>query len=375
MLRSIVDDMAGDRGDQNKIVSLERRVADLEAALEVAMRPHQKRSNAGADYFHSFMEYSPATAWIKDENGKYVYTNKSHRELCGYEPSYIVGKTDADLFDPDLVPVLRNNDEKVLRSGEPVQTIETGSILNDEETRSWVVCKFPLKDHRDRQLVGGVGLDISEQIKAEDDLHKAIELQQLLFHELDHRVRNNLASLITLIDLSRRSTQTVDEFAASIHSRVQAMSAVHGLLSYKRWDAIDLPQLIHTMVPEDVRHAVRTEGQDVAVISSQGTALGMLIQELVSNSLKYGALSAGGTVQVRWDVEQSPKYWIVTLHWRELDGPPIEQPHPPGVGTRLIKGIAQSDLGGDAVLEYPRDGAAHRFTLRLARSSPDLRKH
>ncbi len=349
---------------------LRSRIAELED--ELAKTRHTESSTVSpGEHFHSFMHHNPATAWIKDAEGRYVYTNKAHQELCGYEPGAIIGKTDADIFAQHLVPTLRANDLNVIETGTALQTVETGSVQESDEVRSWIVCKFPLTDVDGKQLIGGVGLDITDQVKVEADLQRAVELQQLLFDELDHRVRNNLASLLTLIELSKKSADTVEQFAESIRTRVQAMSTVHTLLSVKKWGTLGLGELIGSMIPNDLRPNVKLEGPPVRIAASHGTSVGMLIQELVSNSLKYGALSNRGRTEVQWTAKETSDSWTIDLNWRERGGPPINWPCLPKIGTSLIKGIVRNDLRGCAELSYPPQGVEHRLQIEVDKHRSD----
>jgi two-component system CheB/CheR fusion protein len=215
-------------------------------------------------------------------------------------------------------------------------------------------------------------VDITQRKEAEQALERSDQLQRLLLSELDHRVRNNLASLTTLIDISARDSRSVTDLAASIRSRVQAMSVVHALLSREHWHSVDLRQLIITLAPGGAQQALHITGPAVAVVPRQATALGMVLQELLVNSQKYGALaraeSDGGYVDVGWSTDDSPDVAgesILRMHWRERGGAPITEPVKEGVGTGLVRGLVRTELRGEATLRFPRDGAAHEFLLTL----------
>jgi len=352
----------------DELEQLRARVKELENALTQTQSMETTYSDA-VQHFHSFMHHNPAAAWIKDEHGTYIYTNKAHQVLCGYSEGYIVGKTDYDIFDANIVPLLRENDLRVISENTTIQTIESGSAIAEEgNVRSWLVCKFPLTDISGRRLVGGVGLDVSDQMRSERDLREALRLQRLLLRELDHRVRNNLSSLMTLIDLTETATTTVTDFAASIRSRVLAMSVVHGLLSQKRWKSCRLDSLIESLVPREFRGRVNTHGNDVFVVATQGTALGMVLQELLSNSIKYGALSnANGTIDISWTATPDDEDCTVSMQWRENNGPTVNTACEAGVGTNLITGLIASELRGSVTLQYPASGAQHTLVMSLTR--------
>jgi two-component sensor histidine kinase len=109
-------------------------------------------------------------------------------------------------------------------------------------------------------------------------------------------------------------------------------------------------------------------GPDASIAPRQVTALGMVLQELMANSLKYGALkSPTGRVDVQWNVVDAAEgaNRRLELTWRESGGPPIDAAPAPGQGTGLILGFVRSELRGMAELSYPPQGAAHRFQLNL----------
>jgi two-component sensor histidine kinase len=250
------------------------------------------------------------------------------------------------------------------------RAIEVEELFPHQDgTHTHLTVKFPLFGHDGAlQYVCGISTDINERKRAEEGRRQSTELQRLMLSELDHRVRNNLASLAALVDISVRDKTNVREFADSIRSRVQAMSSVHGLLSRGHWIAVSLRSLIDTLSPNDVRGALCVAGPDVEITPRQVTALGMVLQELMANSLKYGALGAdGGRVDLHWTTAPltASKGIQVDLHWQERHGPLIEKSPVPGQGTGLIEGFVRTELRGTAELSYPRTGALHRFSLRL----------
>jgi two-component sensor histidine kinase len=217
-----------------------------------------------------------------------------------------------------------------------------------------------------------LGAVTAEWRLAQAGLADASRLQRLLLSELDHRVRNNLASLAALIDISASGQSDVKSFAVAIRSRVQAMSSVHLLLSQAHGRSVDLVSLLKLLTPSERAAALCLSGPQVGIPARQLTALGMVMQELFMNSLKYGALSTkNGRLFIDWrltddDAEQSSDQRL-ELTWRESGGPPVADDQPkPGIGTGLIDGLVRHELDGTATLTYPPQGALHQFVFRLA---------
>jgi two-component sensor histidine kinase/CheY-like chemotaxis protein len=207
-----------------------------------------------------------------------------------------------------------------------------------------------------------------EARETETAIRRFGETQRTLLLELDHRVRNNLASLLALVDITRDSTANVQDFAQSIGGRVRAMAQIHGLLSHAQWRSLDLKRLIETIAPPQSLRQLRLDGPPVEVPARQVTALGMVLHELMANSLKHGALAArAGRVDVTWrrsGIAGADQY---TMQWTEQDGKPIAGVPTAGTGTELMLGLTRSELDGEATLSYPQHGADHRFVVRFDR--------
>lgn len=247
------------------------------------------------------------------------------------------------------------------RSGGWVWALSRGRVISRDQHR------------RPLRMIGSIS-DITERKRAEQKLRESYEFQRLMLNELDHRVRNNLASLAALIDLTARGTSNVRELATSIKGRVQAMTSVHSLLSRGHWHPIGLRDLLLAVTPQDVQPAITIEGPEVKVAQRQVTALGMIFQELLANSLKYGALSAPGgegRVAVRWSIGEiradTPNSIPLDLSWHETGGPPPVASPKHGVGSGLIEGLTRAELRGSATLQFPAAGALHRFVMMLDR--------
>ena len=151
----------------------------------------------------------------------------------------------------------------------------------------------------------GVIVDITPVKESEEQLRRSLEREQLLRSELDHRVKNALTGLLGLIDSCHQRADTTDEMASAVRGRVEAMARIHSLLSSQRWGAIELSTVIRELVPLGYPGALSCDGPPVDVPPRQATAFGMVVHELLSNSVKHGALkNPEGMVMVSWEVEQ-----------------------------------------------------------------------
>jgi PAS domain S-box-containing protein len=147
----------------------------LTALLISSLSTDRKQAEAALkesqELFENFMNYSPTTAFIKDAEGRYVFVNRSFEQLLGQPSTELLGKTDADLFPASATIQWRENDLKVLRTGQPSQKFEISPHPTGE--RHWLSCKFPIKNASGQQMLAGIALDMTEQKRLEDELRQS----------------------------------------------------------------------------------------------------------------------------------------------------------------------------------------------------------
>lgn len=202
-----------------------------------------------------------------------------------------------------------------------------------------------------------------------DAIRRMAEIERLLRQELDHRVRNNLSSLLSLVEMTRRTTRDVGTFADSIGGRIRVMADVHGLLSSGRFSALPLGRIIEMVRPPGAESRVDFSGDNVLVPASQVGSLAIVLHECFTNAQKHGAL-AGPRGQVliesRLEWTESSQKRVLRLRWTERDGPRPRLPHEPGSGMQLIAGMVRSDLRGEIRFGWLETGAAHELRFALA---------
>jgi two-component sensor histidine kinase len=203
----------------------------------------------------------------------------------------------------------------------------------------------------------GLGLDITEQRRVE-------EHQKVLVAELDHRVKNVLARVAMVAESTRQGSPSIDEFVRSFKGRLQSIAAAHALLSQSCWHGADLTTVVHNqLAPYATDTNTTIVGTDVTLSSSATQALAMVLHELVTNAVKYGALSMpGGRVSVNWDRRlNGGAATNLIFVWRELDGPPVAGAIHSSYGTSLIRQLIPHELGGKVDLVFASDGACCRI--------------
>ena len=189
-------------------------------------------------------------------------------------------------------------------------------------------------------------------------------IRNSLVRELNHRVKNTLANVLSIISLTRRRTHELDEFADGLEGRVRALSATHDLLTQSEWGTTLLGDVIAAEVApysSGTDSSVRMSGPDIELAPNDALSLGMAIHELATNAAKYGALSvAGGEVAIDWRMDSGG---LAVVNWKEIGGPPVSDLREPGFGTELIEKIFAHELKHPVELDFPAEGA--RCTLRV----------
>ncbi len=211
--------------------------------------------------------------------------------------------------------------------------------------------------------IKGLTLDITERKRAD-------EHQRLLIAELDHRVKNVLARVAVVAMYTRQGSSTMDEFIQALDRRIQSMAVAHELLSQGHWQGVRLADIVRRqLAPYATDANTTTGGPDITLTTAATEALGMVLQELVTNASKYGALSIpDGRVSVSWECRNSgAAATSLMIIWRETGGAPVSAPTQYGYGTSLICDLIPHELGGTVDLAFLSDGVCCTIEMPLKR--------
>ena len=223
------------------------------------------------------------------------------------------------------------------------------------ETRSFISYDGEGRPHR----VVGVNIDITERKRAE-------EARKILNAELDHRVKNALATVAAVISQTREGNRSVADFAAALEARIRSMAVTHELLSSRRWQDLSLIELIRCeLAPYAASKNTEFSGPKVFLKPELGRALAMVLHELATNAAKYGALSTKtGRVLIRWDrrLNGRPLPNLV-LEWQEVGGPRVDAPGKSSYGTSTIHDLIPYEFGGTVDLVFAPEGVRCRLEL------------
>jgi two-component sensor histidine kinase len=194
------------------------------------------------------------------------------------------------------------------------------------------------------------------------------ERQKLLINELNHRVKNTLATVQSIVSQTLRNAQSFDQAREDLEVRLLALSRTHDVLTRESWERADLRDIVD-VATEPYRsrgeHRFRVEGSPVTLPPALALTIAMALQELATNAVKYGALSnEAGTIDLTWRVSRATPP-VLDLEWRETGGPPVAAPTRKGFGTRLIERSLAAETGGEASLAYDPAGLVCRIRAPL----------
>lgn len=328
----------------------EARISELTAALR--------------DRVHSLetlLDLLPVGVIIQEDNGKdEVRINRHGSELLGepaghgIEPRRIAVR----LFDGDReLPAPQQPLYRSAQAGETVPAFE-GHVLRPDGSRIEVMMSaVPLVSEEGRVRGGIVALiDITDRKRGEVQ-------RQVLLHELQHRVKNILATIAALATRMVRNSRSPEAFNQAFLGRLQAMAATHELLSHVNWTGANLRELIEATVRahDPSGAAIELSGPRLLLSPAAACTLGLVFYELATNAAKYGALaSQNGVVNVSWQVLDTNSIEIV---WAEICDPPRSASIGEGFGTSFVKRSVEYEMEGHAVVETTPSGLRWRITL------------
>jgi PAS domain S-box-containing protein len=199
----------------------------------------------------------------------------------------------------------------------------------------------------------------------------------MMINELNHRVKNTLATVQSIVWQALRKAADPDVTRQYIESRLFALSRSHDLLTRENWEGAGLRDLINeALEPFGVANG-RTErflvtGKNIRIPPNATLALGIAFHELATNAVKYGAFSnESGSIMIAWTIEPTPQGDRLVLHWQEKNGPPVTPPSRRGFGSRVIERGLAHELGGTVHLDYRADGVVCTINIPAPRGARD----
>jgi PAS domain S-box-containing protein len=324
-------------------LKLERRVAERTAELE-ASNMQLKQSEQGRTIA---LAAGQMGSWGWDLATKKWRWDEGQHRIFGVEPQdfkITVENIRALIHPEDWKPLTEVARE--MSKGARTQQIEFRVVRPNGAVR-WCIgtAAASVDDKGDLARINGVTIDITDRKEAD-------ERQVLLAREVDHRARNTLAVIQSIIRLTR--AKSVDDYVHAVEGRIKALARAHTLLSDSRWRGADLATLVaEELAPYRAGDKIRCGGPDVSLQPATAQGLALALHELATNAAKHGGLSSpAGKVTLEWELESE----ALTLHWSETGGPPVAEPSLHSFGLKVIAASIEQQLGGKAVFKWAPTG-------------------
>ena len=280
--------------------------------------------------------------------------NAAAAQMFGYTAKEAVGQH-ISIISPvphsDEIPELLGR----IARGERVEHFDTTRWTKDRRPIGVSLAISPIRDGNGRVIgASKVARDVTERLESEKH-------HRLLTAELDHRVKNTLATVQSILLLAGRRAATIDEFRTAFDKRLLALAKTHNLLTQTHWKNVSLQEmLLGELSPYagEGKQRFSIVGADVALTAKQALALGLAFHELTTNAAKYGALSVpdGGLAEISWEISTADGETMLQIQWSESGGPTVTMPSTRGFGSRLIERGLQSELDAQVEFEFHPQG-------------------
>lgn len=343
-----------------------RDLADRDAEKSVALVRAQAREANTSRLIAAIGEACPDLIFAKDRDGEIVYANSATATVLdsGSDPADDPAAASLLQARASELDFISRNDSEVIRTAATL-IVEEPFTLASGEQRIYRVTKAPLFD-ADGAVAGlaGVGVDVT-------DSKKAAAREELLIREIEHRGRNLLAIVNSIVQLTNAGS--VDTFRSAISGRLRALARTHDVIARTATSAsatTDFSVILRDefapyLEPGDAR--LTMTGGELTLDAAMAQSLALVVHELVTNAAKYGALSNSvGRLDIRWSVERGDgAVPVLKLAWRESGGPPVSKPTRTGFGSTVINFLVQQSPGGAVCHRWEADGLGVEFTLPL----------
>lgn len=350
------EELAATKASLERLV--DERTTDLRLANERLKAEVAERVEAVKN-LERLIQTAREGIWTVDAAGHTTFVNARFAEMLGYEPGEMIGRMFYDFMPEHRWPEAAGIYERRRKGIAEEHDFE---FRRKDGSSVWLLASAnPILDDTGT-MIGALAVltDISERRRAEQH-------QRLLLRELDHRVKNTLATVLALSDLTMDHAATLEQFREAFTGRIQAMARTHEALSRARWRDVAFDEVVSLVLAPLVASdgaRITSGGDAVRVTAMAMTPLALALNELGTNALKHGALSRrGGGVAITWRILDDGDF---VLTWVERDGPPAGAPARRGTGLRLIRGLIEHELEGHVSVDFAPEGLSCRIAIPAA---------
>ena len=333
-----------------------REIADAKSALAVEAA-HRESDERYRLILEGASDYA---IMATDLDQKVTIWNAGAQQILGWAATDLIGRAFPEIWTVQDVASGAADRERAhcLQSGRSDE--ERWHLRKDGSPFLCHTVMMPLRKD-DGRLIGFLKI-----LRDRTESRAASEKQNLLINELNHRVKNTLATVQSIAAQTLRTASSAEQGRAALEQRLLALSRAHDVLTRESWEGAELSEIVALSVSPYVGSDPRrilTEGPSIRLEPRTALAIAMALQELATNAAKYGALSVtAGRLSIVWAFERE----VLRLTWEEMGGPPVVAPLRRGFGSRLIERSLSAELGGEATIDFAETGLVCRITAALA---------
>ena len=329
--------------------AVERRIEDRHQAVQ------EYKLRLSEEKYRILTSNSPVILFGIDSDGFFTLSEGLGLESMGAEPGGVVGQS--------VYQVYRNFPDILEHVSSALQGTESNGMVHIGSKCFEVWFTPVLDDDKVVDGISGVAVDITPRYKLEKQ-------QTIMMRELDHRVKNNIAAVISLVGLSKTGADSIEDFAKTLDGRLHALNVAHSALAKTHWSGVWLRDiLLLTLQPYMVgsEEVILFEGSDVELPGILSRPMCMVIHELATNAVKHGALSIdGGKVIVSTEILNKGN--AVRIIWSERDGPEVKGSNVSGTGTSLLEGLVDHEMNGKIDIQYKSTGLVCQIDVPLTKA-------
>ncbi len=326
--------------------SVERRIDDrTQIAAEFNLRRSEEK-------YRQLTSHSPVILFGIDAEGTFTLSEGIGLESMGAGAGDVVGKS--------VYHVYRNFPDILEQVNDALAGSESHGLTHIGE-KCFEVWFTPIWDE-ERMVVGlsGVAVDITRRNKLEQQ-------QTIMMSELDHRVKNNIAAVMSLVTLSQQGARSIEEFAEALDGRLHSLAVAHSSLAKSHWSGAWMRDiLLLTLQPymSGSVERIRFEGPDYELSGLLARPMCMVIHELATNAVKYGSLSnENGLVTITTEILPEGS---LRLKWVETNGPLVDEKPTLGTGISLLEGLVDHEMHGTIALQFEEGGVVCEINVPLS---------
>lgn len=321
---------------------------------------------AEARYRAVFDQAAMGVARVSPE-GRFLEVNDRFCALLGYSREELGGMTFSQVTHPDDVEASVERSKAMLAGESDTYSVEKRYVTKGG-TILWINLTVSLVRPSDGTPAYFVSIieDIGDRKRAEVEQQRYQAQLRLMINELNHRVKNTLATVQSMAAQTLRGETNPAVMYEKLEARLLGLSQVHDVLTRERWHGAELREVAERALRPFIdggAERVSIEGPDVRLLPGAALTMALMFHELATNAVKYGAFSVeGGRLDLSWSLEGDD----LRLVWAESGGPAVTPPTRRGFGSRLIERGLRGELQGEAIMDFAPSGFVCTMCARLA---------